>query len=233
MKCLFKSGQSFVLSSHSYSLSNTQYDIYLTLYSGMENKKYTQLASGGSFVLDEGVWPRISCLSLWISSRWNWMIFSASSKFCCVIKPVLPAEAAPEEWQKKKATENLQHKHLRWKCYNGPWLSRGNLSESWKINICKGKSGINVAKTINFKSTSVTSCVRRALDVLVEVALTLIVVQLRSDCAQLLTQIIDLFHKNYIVLDTDGRYTQMETVNEGKWKVKHTYSLALMPRLYF
>ncbi|XDV19595.1 hypothetical protein PO909_025041 [Leuciscus waleckii] len=32
------------------------------------------------------------------------------------------------------------------------------------------------------------------------------VVQLRSDYVQFLTQIIDLFHKNYIVLDTDGRF---------------------------
>lgn len=119
---------------------------------------------------------------------------------------------------RKKAAENLQHEHL-W-C---PGLSRRNLFESWKINISKGKCCINAAKTINFKSTSVTSCVRRAFVVLVEVALTLIVVQLCSNCAQLLTQIIDLFHKNYVVLNTDGRCTQTEIVTEGKWKVTHSY----------
>lgn len=56
-------------------------------------------------------------------------------------------------------------------------------------------------KPIDF--SLVTSRVSRALVVLVKAALTLVVVQLHTDSAQLLTQIIDLFHKNDVVLDTD------------------------------
>ncbi len=96
-------------------------DFYLTLYSCMQHKKCIQLVSDGSLVLDEDIWPLTSCLNLWISSRWNRMIFSASSKLCCVIKMFIPAEAAPEA-RKNKIAENLQL--LRCQCYHGPCLSR-------------------------------------------------------------------------------------------------------------
>lgn len=163
------------------------YDLYLTLYWCM---RCIQLVSGGSLVLDEGIWPLISCLSLWISSRWNWMIFSVSSKFCCVIKPFLPAEAAPEAWKK------CSWEPRTWT----PMMSRSIFTQVYPNTI---------------ELTSVTSRDSRAL---VKAALTLRVVQLHSDSAQLLTQIIDLFHKNDIVLDTDDRCEIFHTNTCSDWR---------------
>lgn len=162
----------------------------MTLYSCMKHKRCIQLVSGGSLVLDEGIWPLISCLSLWISSRWNWMIFSASSKLCFVIKPFLPAEAAPEAWKK---------------CSWEPPTWTPMISWSMFIQV--------YSKPIDF--TLVTSRVCRAL---VKAALTVIVVQLHTDSAQLLTQIVDLFHKNDVVLDTDDRCEIFHTNRRSDWR---------------
>lgn len=182
-------------------------------YSSVEDKKYIQLVSGGSLVLDEGVWPFISCLSLWISRRWNWMIFSASSRLCCDIKPFLPAEAAPETY------ERIRH-------WEPPtWTSEMSismLSMSMFIQV--------YPKPIDF--TLVTSRVSRALDVLVKAALTFIVVQLHTDCAQLLTQIIDLFHKNDVVLDTDDRCEIFHT-NRSSDSDTHTEHVQLSGQFYW